>query len=244
MIQIIPAIDLMDGKCVRLTQGDFARRKTYADDPVEAAKAFEDAGLTRLHIVDLDGARSGIPANLDVLGQVAKATGLRIDYGGGIKKDADIERVFDAGAQFANIGSIAVTEPEKFFEWLAVYGSDRILLGADVRDRMLAIHGWQTETDLEIVTFLGQFCSRGANQAFVTDIRKDGALQGPAFELYSEIIAAVPELKLIASGGVSSLDDIDQLEKIGCSGVIVGKAIYEGRVSLTELSEYSCSQNA
>lgn len=244
MIEIIPAIDLMDGKCVRLTQGDFLRRRTYADDPVEVAKTFEDAGLTRLHIVDLDGARSGIPANLHVLERVAKATELRIDYGGGIKTDDDIKRVFDAGAEFVNIGSVAVKDPELFFEWIAVYGSDSILLGADVRDGMLAIHGWQTDTDFEIITFLRKYYSCGVEQAFVTDIDKDGALLGPAVELYSEIIREVPDLKLIASGGVSSLDDIDQLERIGCTAVIVGKAIYEGRVTLGELAKNSCSQNA
>ena len=244
MIEIIPAIDLMDGKCVRLTQGDFARRRTYADDPVEVAKAFEEAGLTRLHIVDLDGAKSGIPANLHVLERIARATGLRIDYGGGIKTDDDIKWVFDAGAEFVNIGSVAVKEPELFFEWIAVYGSESILLGADVRDRMLAINGWQTETDFEIISFLRRYYSRGVERTFVTDIGKDGALQGPALELYKEIISEIPDLKLIASGGVSSKDDIGQLEKIGCSGVIVGKAIYEGRIALDELSKYSCSQSA
>lgn len=244
MIEIIPAIDLMDGKCVRLTQGDFARQRIYADDPVDVAKAFEEAGLTRLHIVDLDGAKSGIPANLHILERVTKATELRIDYGGGIKTHDDIKRVFDAGAEFVNIGSVAVKEPELFFEWIAVYGSDSVLLGADVRDGMLAINGWQTESHLEIISFLHSYYSRGVEQAFVTDIGKDGALQGPAFELYSEIINEVPDLRLIASGGVSSLDDISQLENIGCRGVIIGKAIYEGRVTLGELAKYSCSQNA
>lgn len=244
MIEIIPAIDLMDGKCVRLTQGDFARRRIYADDPVEVAKAFEEAGLKRLHIVDLDGAKSGIPANLHVLERVAKATKMRIDYGGGIKTEDDIKWVFDAGAEFVNIGSVAVEEPELFFEWIAVYGSDSILLGADVRDGMLAINGWQTETDLEIISFLRKYYGCGVEHAFVTDIGKDGALQGPAVELYGEIINEIPDLKLIASGGVSSLEDIDQLESIGCSGLIVGKAIYEGRLTLGELAKYSCSQNA
>ena len=240
MIEIIPAIDLMDSKCVRLTQGDFARRRIYADDPVEVAKTFEDAGLMRLHMVDLDGAKSGIPANLHVLEKVAKATRLRIDYGGGIKTNDDIKWVFDVGAEFVNIGSIAIKEPELFFEWIAVYGSESILLGADVRDGMLVINGWQTETDFEIRSFLRKYYGRGVEQAFVTDIGKDGALQGPAFELYGGIISEIPDLKLIASGGISSLDDIDQLENIGCSGVIVGKAIYEGRVTIGELAKYSC----
>ena len=240
MIEIIPAIDLMDSKCVRLTQGDFARRRIYADDPVEVAKTFEDAGLMRLHMVDLDGAKSGIPANLHVLEKVAKATRLRIDYGGGIKTNDDIKWVFDVGAEFVNIGSVAVKEPELFFEWIAVYGSESILLGADVRDGMLVINGWQTETDFEIRSFLRKYYGRGVEQAFVTDIGKDGALQGPAFELYGGIISEIPDLKLIASGGISSLDDIDQLENIGCSGVIVGKAIYEGRVTIGELAKYSC----
>lgn len=244
MIEIIPAIDLMDGKCVRLTQGDFARRRIYSDDPVEVARRFELAGLKRLHIVDLDGAKSGVPESLFVLADIAKATKLLIDYGGGIKTDDDVKRAFDAGAGMVNLGSVAVREPELFFRWIETYGSENIMLGADVRDRKLAIDGWHTGTDLEILSVLREYYSRGVEQAFVTDIGKDGALQGPAVDLYEEIIAAVPDLELIASGGVTSLDDVDELERIGCSGVIIGKAIYEGRVTIDDLSKYLCSQNA
>ena len=244
MIEIIPAIDLMDGKCVRLTHGDFVRRKTYADDPGEVARHFESAGLKRLHIVDLDGAKSGTPANLHVLADITKSTNLVIDFGGGIKTDEDVKRVFDAGAAMVNLGSVAVKEPELFFDWIDQYGGENILLGADVLDRKLAIHGWQTKTDIEISSFLRNYFTRGVEQAFVTDIGKDGALQGPAVELYEEIISALPDLNLIASGGVTSMGDIEELDRIGCRGVIIGKAIYEGRVSLAQLTKYGCSQNA
>ena len=243
MIEIIPAIDLMYGKCVRLTQGDFARQQTYADEPVEVARSFESAGLKRLHVVDLEGAKSGIPANLHMLAEIAAATELLIDYGGGIKTDEDVKRVFDMGAAMVNLGSIAVKDPELFFNWIEQYGSEKIILGADVRDRKLAIHGWQASTDFEILPFLSEYYSRGVEQAFVTDIGKDGALQGPAVELYEEIAKVVPDLKLIASGGVTSLQDIDELKKIGCRGVIIGKAIYEGFIGLNDLSRYACSQN-
>ena len=243
-MRLLPALDIKKGECVSVPQGRMSDAAVVSRDPVAQALAFKSQGFDYLHIVDLDGAKSGIPANLHALERVAKATELRIDYGGGIKTDEDLKRVFDARAEFVNIGSVAVKDPELFFEWIAVYGSDSILLGADVRERMVAIHGWQTDTDFEIIAFLRKYYSRGVEQAFVTDIGKDGALQGPAVELYGEIIREVPDLKLIASGGVSSLDDIDQLEKIGCSAVIVGKAIYEGRVTLGELAKRSCSQNA
>lgn len=243
MIEIIPAIDLMDGKCVRLTQGDFAQKRIYSHDPVSTAREFEAAGLKRLHIVDLDGARAGTPVNVEVLSKISRETKLEIDFGGGIKTSEDLKSVFGAGAAMANIGSVAVKDPELFFGWLDEFGSGRILLGADTNAGKIAINGWQTKTDVELITFLRNFAVRGGGQAFVTDISKDGVLKGPAIELYKEVRASFPELKIIASGGVSSLSDIDELQKIGCSGVIIGKAIYEGRITLDELSKYICSPN-
>lgn len=235
MIEIIPAIDLIDGKCVRLTQGDFAQKKIYNENPLEIAQMFENAGLRRLHIVDLDGARRGQLANLKVLETVAARTNLTIDFGGGIKTDEDLRAVFDAGARAASIGSIAVKQPEKFFEWLEKYGGEKILLGADVKDKCLAINGWQTATAIQILPFLREYFAKGATQAFVTDISKDGLLSGAANELYAEILGEIPALELIASGGVSSAEDIRNLEKIGCAGVIIGKAIYEGKIKLEDL---------
>ena len=238
MIEIIPALDLMDGKCVRLKQGDFSRKTVYSDDPVETAKQFEASGVKRLHMVDLDGARKGEPANINVLEEVANATGLAIDFGGGIKTEANVKRVFDAGAEMVNLGSIAVTEPDLFFEWLDHFGSESVLLGADVRSGKLAINGWQEDTEVEAIPFLSEYHARGVEQAFVTDISKDGAMQGPSLRLYKEISLAVPGLKLIASGGVTSTGDIDDLEQMGCTGVIIGKAIYEGTIKLEQLKRY------
>lgn len=237
MFEIIPAIDLMSGKCVRLSQGDFASRKIYNENPLQTARRFEAAGLKRLHIVDLDGAKTGAVANLKVLELIASNTNLAIDFGGGIKTDADIESVFDAGAKMAGVGSFAVKEPEKFFRWLEKYGGGRILLGADVNGEKLAINGWQTATDLEVSPFLTDYYARGVSQVFCTDIAKDGLLAGAANELYARILSALPELKLIASGGVSCIEDVLELKKIGCAGVIVGKAIYEGKIKLEELME-------
>ena len=238
MIEIIPAIDLIDGKCVRLSQGDFARKKIYNKNPLEVAKEFEAVGLKRLHIVDLDGAKLGKVTNLKVLEMIASRTNLTIDFGGGIKTGEDIESVFNAGAEMASIGSIAVKAPEKFFGWLKKYGDEKILLGADARDGKLAINGWQTETDLEILTFLQNYFERGVRQAFCTDISKDGLLDGAANELYARILARLPKLKLTASGGVSRLEDIFELDEIGCAGVIVGKAIYEGKIKLEEIEAF------
>ncbi|HXG85760.1 MAG TPA: 1-(5-phosphoribosyl)-5-[(5-phosphoribosylamino)methylideneamino]imidazole-4-carboxamide isomerase [Pyrinomonadaceae bacterium] len=238
MIEIIPAIDLIDGKCVRLAQGDFARKKIYNENPLEVAQEFETAGLKRLHIVDLDGAKNGKVTNLKVLEAIAANTNLTIDFGGGIKTDEDVQSIFDAGAKMASVGSVAVKEPEKFFTWLEKYGSEKFLLGADVKDRKISINGWQTATDLEILPFLQSYFDKGVRQIFCTDISKDGLLQGSANELYAEILARLPELKLIASGGVSRIDDVFELEEIGCAGVIVGKAIYEGKIELKQLKRF------
>ncbi len=235
MIEIIPAIDLIDGKCVRLSQGDFAQKKIYSENPLEVAKEFETVGLRRLHVVDLDGAKIGKVTNLKVLETIAANTNLTIDFGGGIKTDEDINAVFDAGANIAGIGSVAVKEPEKFFAWLEKFGSGKLLLGADVKDGKVAIDGWQTTTDLEILPFLKNYYAKGVTNVFVTDISKDGLLEGTGIELYAEILEHLPRLHLIASGGVNSLQDISDLEKIGCAGVIIGKAIYEGRIEIAQL---------
>lgn len=239
MIEIIPAIDLIDGKCVRLTHGDFSRKTVYYEDPLEVAKYFESLGLRRLHMVDLDGARTGRPVNLAALERVAGGTGLTIDFGGGIKSESDLESVFAAGAAIANVGSIAVNEPDRFIAWLDRFGGERILLGADCKDEKIAVNGWRTETDVSIFDFLEQMNSRGVKKAFVTDIGRDGALAGPSTQLYEGIIAQFPGLELIASGGVSSIADVMELDRIGCTGVIVGKAIYEGRITEEELALYA-----
>lgn len=239
MIEIIPAIDIIDGKCVRLTHGDFAQKTVYADDPLEVAKRFEGLGLRRLHMVDLDGAKRGKPSNIAVLDRVASATDLVIDFGGGIKTDEDLAAVFEAGAAMANIGSVAVREPERFFGWLDRFGGDRILLGADAKDGVVAIDGWATNTEVDVIEMLSERVALGVQQAFVTDIGSDGAMTGPAIGLYEKILASVPKLELIASGGVSSIDDVEKLEHIGCSAVIVGKAIYEGRIADEELKRYA-----
>ena len=239
MIEIIPAMDLIGGKCVRLTQGDFARETVYSNDPLETAQSFEAAGLKRLHMVDLDGARSGTPANLHVLKHVASATSLVIDYGGGVKSGTDVAAVFGAGASMINIGSVAVRQPESFLGWLEKFGSEKFLLGADSKKGKVAIDGWQTSTKLPILGFLREFATRGVTRAFVTDIASDGSMAGPAFKLYRKILGAVQEIDLIASGGVRSIDDIDELEKIGCSGVIIGRALYEQTIKLEDLAKYA-----
>jgi phosphoribosylformimino-5-aminoimidazole carboxamide ribotide isomerase len=238
MIEIIPAMDLIGGKCVRLTQGDFTRETVYPNDPLENAKLFEGAGLKRLHMVDLDGARSGSPANLHILKHVASGTSLTIDYGGGIKSESDILAVFGAGASIVSIGSLALRQPETFLGWVEKFGSDKILLGADTRKGKVAIDGWQTETQETILDYLRNFADRGLTKAFVTDIDSDGAMAGPSVKLYRQIIAAVGEIDLIASGGVRSIADIDELESIGCKGVIIGKALYEMTIKLDELAKY------
>ena len=239
MIEIIPAVDLIDGKCVRLSQGDFSRSTIYSDDPLEIVKGFEAAGFRRLHIVDLDGAKTGKLANLSVLERISQHTNLTIDFGGGIKTTDDLESVFNAGASIACVGSAAVKEPLRFSAWVEYYGSGKILLGADVRGGKLAINGWQTMTNTEIVPFLAEQFATGVRQIFVTDVAKDGLLRGPSIEIYKHILETLPELRLIASGGVSSIKDIEALDQIGCSGVIVGKAIYEGNIPVKELAEYN-----
>lgn len=234
-MEIIPAIDIIDGKCVRLTEGDYSLKTVYNENPLEVAKSFEDAGITRLHLVDLDGAKAGKVTNWKVLESIAKNTQLVIDFGGGIKQESDLKIVFDSGAAFATIGSMAVKDPDLFETWLKEYGENRFLLGADVKGENIAIGGWLETTNENIIEFIQKYISKGVTQLFCTDISKDGKLEGPSLELYKKIIQHFPELYFIASGGVSSMQDINELRILGCSGVIVGKAIYEGRIKISEL---------
>ncbi|MDQ3109651.1 MAG: 1-(5-phosphoribosyl)-5-[(5-phosphoribosylamino)methylideneamino]imidazole-4-carboxamide isomerase [Bacteroidota bacterium] len=239
MITIIPAIDLIGGKCVRLSNGDFSTTKTYRDNPVDVAREFEAAGITRLHIVDLDGAKSGAPVNLSVLEEIAKATNLLIDFGGGIKTDEDVQRVIDAGVTYVSVGSIAVKEPETLDRWIRKYSADKFFLGADVREGKIAVSGWQEQTEIDVVKFIHEHMTKRISHVFCTDISKDGLLNGPSTELYKHILAQCPGLRLVASGGVSCIQDIHELNELGCDGVIVGKAIYEGKIALAELGLFN-----
>jgi phosphoribosylformimino-5-aminoimidazole carboxamide ribotide isomerase len=238
-MQIIPAIDLIDGKCVRLTQGDYAQKKIYNENPAEVAKQFEAAGIKRLHLVDLDGAKAGTVINFAVLEKIAKETKLQVDFGGGIKSDADLDKIFNAGASMAAIGSIAVKDPGKFFEWVDKYSANKIFLGADVRNEKITVGGWLETTDLSVIDFLGFNVLKGVKNIFCTDVAKDGLLQGPSTELYKKIKKNFPSIHLVASGGVSAVADLYELKNAGLSGVIVGKAFYEGKISLKELAEFS-----
>ena len=234
-MEIIPAIDIIDGKCVRLTQGDYSQKKIYNEHPLEVAMAFEDAGLRRLHLVDLDGAKAGAVKNWKVLETLAGKTGMVIDFGGGIKTAADVDIVFNSGAALATVGSIAVKNGPLFVSWLEAYGSERFLLGADVKNEKIAVGGWLETTDRWVYDFIREYMEKGVQQLFCTDFRKDGLLQGPAIDLYKNIVDKFPRLHFIASGGVSGMEDVRQLEEAGCKGVIIGKAIYEGRIKLSEL---------
>lgn len=238
MIELIPAIDIIDGKCVRLSQGDYASKKVYNEDPVEVAKEFEANGIRRLHVVDLDGAASHHVVNYRTLEQIASRTSLIIDFGGGIKSDEDLVLAFENGAEMVTIGSLAVKEPELFVKWLDQYGSKKIILGADVKERMVAINGWKDETNLELSSFLKEYMRRGVEKVVCTDISRDGMLEGPSIELYKEILEEHAPIYLIASGGVSNIADIIALDKAGIPAVIFGKALYEGHVTMKELSNY------
>lgn len=235
MIELIPAIDIIGGQCVRLSKGDYASKKVYADSPAEVAQRFEQAGFKRLHVVDLDGAKSRHIVNVAALKAITTQTNLTVDFGGGIKTDDDIEKAFAAGAAMVTIGSVAVKEPELFEGWLNKYGSDRIILGADVRNGKISINGWKEDSSEDLLPFLKRYIDKGVNTVLCTEISKDGMLQGPATELYKEVMAAYPTLHLIASGGVSSLDDIKALQASGIPAVVFGKAIYEGKIDLDEL---------
>lgn len=234
-MEIIPAIDIIDGKCVRLTQGDYAQKKIYNEHPLEVAKEFEDAGLQRLHLVDLDGAKAGQVKNWKVLETIAGKTALTIDFGGGIKQEEDVNIVFNSGAALATVGSIAVKNEEELLRWFTIFSADKFLLGADVKDEKIAIGGWLETTDIWIYDFIEKYTGHGVKQIFCTDVSKDGKLEGPAIDLYKNILQKFPSLHFIASGGVSSLDDLHALRDAGCNGAIVGKAIYEGRIKTNEL---------
>lgn len=236
---IIPAIDIINGKCVRLTKGDYTQQKIYSEDPVEVAKQFAGAGFKRLHIVDLDGAKAGKICNMAVLESIASATDLVIDFGGGVKQISDVETILSAGAAMVTIGSLAVKHPETLEEWLMEFGSDHFFIGADVLNKNVKISGWLEDGGVNIFDFVGKLIGLGATNIFCTDISKDGMMQGPSFDLYKKIIAQHPEINLTASGGVSNIEDVKKLEEIGCSGVIIGKAIYENLVTLEQLIIYN-----
>jgi phosphoribosylformimino-5-aminoimidazole carboxamide ribotide isomerase len=237
-MQIIPAIDIIEGKCVRLTEGDYAQKKIYNEDPLEVAKQFEGVGLMRLHLVDLDGAKSGKVINWKVLEKIANKTNLVIDFGGGIKTEATLKTVLDTGATYATIGSLAVKQRAIFEQWIERFGAAVFMLGADVHTEKIAIGGWLEKTEIDVYDFIGSYMNKGVTQIFCTDIQKDGKLEGPSIELYQKILQQYPTLQLIASGGVSQLKDLEDLRRIGCSGAIVGKAIYENKISSLELSSF------
>jgi len=240
MIELIPAIDIIDGQCVRLTKGDYDQKTVYGS-PLEMAQEFERIGYKRLHMVDLDGAKSKHIVNSEVLSRVTTETQLTVDFGGGIKTDEDIEQAFQSGAQMVTIGSIAVTEPERFMGWLKKYGAERLILGADVRNGKISINGWKKDSEEDLLPFLQKYIEAGVKNVLCTEISKDGTLQGPAIALYQQVMTAYPQLHLIASGGVSCIDDIKALDKAGIPAVVFGKAIYEGKINMKELWDW---QNA
>ena len=238
MIELIPAIDIIDGQCVRLTKGDYDQKTVYRDSPAEVAKEFEQKGFKRLHVVDLDGAKSKHIVNDEVLRRITTETNLTVDFGGGIKTNEDIEKAFCAGAAMVTVGSITVTQPELFMGWLEKYGADRMILGADVRNGKISINGWKEDSAEDLLPFLRKYIDAGVKTVLCTEISKDGTLQGPAIELYKEVMTAYPTLHLIASGGVSSIDDIKALDRAGIPAVVFGKAIYEGKINLNELWDW------
>jgi phosphoribosylformimino-5-aminoimidazole carboxamide ribotide isomerase len=236
-MRIIPAIDIIDGKCVRLSQGDYNQKTIYNENPLEVAKQFEDAGLKYLHLVDLDGAKARQVINWKVLEAITSKTNLQVDFGGGIRTTEDLETVFNSGAKQITAGSIAVNDRETVLQWIVEFGAEKIILGADAKDGKTATHGWLDDSGLDAVNFISDYHALGIQYSVCTDISKDGMLIGPSIKLYENILAKCPELKLIASGGVSSLEDLIKLKEVGCEAAIVGKAIYEGKVTLKELSE-------
>ncbi len=235
MIELIPAIDLINGQCVRLTKGDYNQKKVYNNDPSEVAHQFEALGFKRLHVVDLDGAKSKHIVNDAVLKDITASTNLQVDFGGGIKTEEDISKAFNAGAAMVTVGSIAVTNPKLFLEWMDKYGADRLILGADVRNGKISINGWKEDSSEDLLPFLKQYVDHGVKNVLCTEISKDGTLQGPAIELYKNIMAEYPGIHLIASGGVSCNEDIHQLERAGIPAVVFGKAFYEGKIKVEEL---------
>ncbi len=238
MIQIIPAIDMIDGKCVRLTQGDYGKKTIYNENPLEVALEFEDAGLKRLHLVDLDGAKAKKVINWKVLEKIASKTSLHIDFGGGVQSEDDINIVFESGAKQVTGGSVAVKQPALFEHWLEVFGGDRIILGADAKNEKVAVSGWEEGTQLWVYDFVEKYVEKGIKYAISTDVAKDGLLQGPSFDLYKNLQDKCPDLQIIASGGVSGIEDVEKLAEMNIYGVIIGKAIYEGRIKLAELTRF------
>ncbi len=238
MIQIIPAIDIIDGKCVRLEKGDYNTKKVYSEDPLEMALIFESWGIKHLHLVDLDGAKAKKVVNADVLNRIAAKTNLVIDFGGGIRSEKDIQIAFDNGASMITGGSIAIHDPEQFLNWLEIYGSDKIILGADHKNEKISLNGWLEETNSGLFAFLEEYIKKGINKVICTDIQKDGMLQGPSLDLYKRILQKWPALHLIASGGVSNIQDVYELENAGMPAVIIGKAIYEKRISQQEIQHF------
>jgi phosphoribosylformimino-5-aminoimidazole carboxamide ribotide isomerase len=238
MIELIPAIDIIDGNCVRLTQGKYDLKKVYSSRPEEIAREFEAMGVQRLHLVDLDGARAGHVVNLDILEKIVGQTSLQVDFGGGVKTNEDIRQVLDAGAGMVTAGSIAVKDPGLVGDWIRQYGPDTIILGADVRQGLISIHGWQEDTSLEVLQFIQNYLATGIQKVICTDIATDGMLEGPSMDLYRELRKSFPEMELIASGGVSGMQDILDLEEIGINGVIFGKAYYEGRITEDDIVNF------
>jgi phosphoribosylformimino-5-aminoimidazole carboxamide ribotide isomerase len=241
-MRIIPAIDIIDGKCVRLSKGDYSTQKTYNENPLEVAKAYEDHGIEYLHLVDLDGAKSKHIVNHKVLENLATKTKLKIDFGGGLKTDKDLSIAFESGAKQITGGSIAVKQPEVFSEWISTYGAEKIILGADVKGEYIATDGWLETSDQFLFDFLAHYQAKGIQYSICTDISKDGMLQGPSFDLYQKIILET-EVKLIASGGISQFDELPLLAEMGCEGIIIGKAIYENRISLKQLEQFILSNH-
>ena len=239
MIELIPAIDLIEGKCVRLTKGDYDTKKVYNEDPLEVAKMFEDYGIRRLHVVDLDGAREGRIINYRVLERLATRTSLVIDFGGGLKQEDDLEIAFESGAQMVTGGSVAVKNPDLFTSWIKKFGSDKIILGADAKDKKIAVNGWRETTDKDLIPFIQEYYDKGITKVICTDIGCDGMLQGPSVGLYEEIRDAIPYIYIIASGGVGSIEDIERLVEAGIPAVIFGKAIYEGKIRLGDLLRFT-----
>lgn len=238
-MRIIPAIDIIEGKCVRLTKGDYSTKKIYNENPLEVAKQFEDSGIEFLHVVDLDGAKASHIVNYKVLEQIATKTNLKIDFGGGLKSNEDLKIAFESGANQITGGSIAVKNPNVFESWIDIYGSERIILGADCNNEKIAVSGWQEESELEVIPFIQAYQAKGIQYVICTDISKDGMLEGPSFDLYEKILSKATEgIKLIASGGISTFEELPKLVELGCEGVIIGKAIYENKISLKQLEQF------
>jgi len=238
-MRIIPAIDIIDGKCVRLTKGDYSTKKIYSENPIEVAKKFEGTGIQYLHLVDLDGAKANQIVNYRVLEQITSKTNLKIDFGGGLKSDEDLHIAFNSGARQITGGSIAVKDPRTFERWISKYGSTKIILGADCKNEKIAVSGWQEDSNLDVIPFIKSYIYKGINYVICTDIAKDGMLEGPSFDLYKRILKETKDIKLIASGGITSIGDLNALEDLGCEGAIIGKALYEGHINLKDLETYS-----